>query len=56
MSLENGLLPLGLTHDVRLRKDVEAGNQVAYDDVEADESSTAINLRRELETHFNPGD
>jgi predicted homoserine dehydrogenase-like protein len=55
VSLQKGLLPLGFAHDVRLRKDIEAGNRVAYDDVEVDESSTAIKLRREMESRFSSG-
>ena len=56
VSLQKGLLPLGLAHDVRLKQDIDAGKQVAYDDVEADESSTALKLRREMETAFSPED
>jgi predicted homoserine dehydrogenase-like protein len=52
VSLKRGLLPLGLSHDVRLKRDIGAGEQVAWKDVEIDESSTAARLRREMEDRF----
>ena len=56
VSLQKGLLPLGLAHEVRLKHDIDAGKQVTYDDVEADASSTASKLRREMETAYRPED
>ena len=56
VSLKAGWLPLGLAHDVRLKRDIDAGEQVAWTDVEIDESSTAFMLRREMEDRFGRGD
>ncbi len=52
VSLKEGWLPLGLSHDVRLRRDLGAGEQVAWKDVEIDASTTAVKLRREMESNF----
>ena len=48
-SLAAGVLPIGLAHDVRLRRPVETGQPVTWDAVEIDESRPEIRLRREME-------
>jgi len=48
-SLRIGALPLGLAHDVKLRRAVAVGQPVRWVDVAADESSAAVKLRREME-------
>lgn len=41
-----GLLPLGLAQGAVLRRDVAAGDPIAYEDVTLDESQTVVQLRR----------
>ena len=48
-SLEQGGLPLGLAHKVRLVRDVAAATVVRWDDVEIDSSQLAVRVRREME-------
>jgi predicted homoserine dehydrogenase-like protein len=43
---EEGLLPLGLAQGATLRRDVEMGQVIRYDDVDLDESQTVVQLRR----------
>src|SRR5690554_7807444 len=51
-SLELGAVPLGLAHDVRLKRGVAADTVVTWDDVDIDTSTRAYELRRMLEaTH-----
>ena len=52
-SLILGGLPLGLAHDVKLRKPVAAGQAVCWTDVVVDESLLAVKLRREMEQQFS---
>jgi predicted homoserine dehydrogenase-like protein len=49
-SLRLGALPLGLAHQVRLLKPVQAGAPVLWSDVAVDTSNDAVRLRREMET------
>lgn len=49
-SLEVGALPLGLAHGVKLRNAVAAGQPVRWSDVEVDAASSAVRLRREMES------
>lgn len=42
-------LPLGLTGDIRLKRDVPVDTVLTYDDVEIDENLLAVKLRRECE-------
>jgi predicted homoserine dehydrogenase-like protein len=42
-------LPIGLAHHVKLKRDVAQGATVSWDDVEADASSQAVQVRREME-------
>ena len=51
-SLDMGALPLGLAHDVKLLRPVPAGEPVRWQDVEVDETSSAVKVRRELERSF----
>jgi predicted homoserine dehydrogenase-like protein len=51
-SLAQGGLPLGLAHDVTLRRAVAANAAVRWDDVLYDASSDAIRFRREMEALF----
>jgi len=51
-SLERGLLPLGLAHDVKLKRDIKRGEAVKWDDVAYDANDTAVRFRREMEAAF----
>ncbi len=48
-SLEDGALPIGLTHGVTLRRAIAKGRVVRWADVDIDESADAVMLRRALE-------
>ncbi len=49
ISVRNGYVPLGLAHNVVLTKDVAAGQAVTWDDVHIDSTTSAYQLRREME-------
>jgi predicted homoserine dehydrogenase-like protein len=51
-SLRDGLLPLGLAHNVKLRHDVAAGAMLRWDDVAFDAADEAVKARREMEAAF----
>ncbi len=51
-SLEMDGLPLGLAHNIKLKHDVPLGNQLTWADVDIDESSQAVRIRREMEQEF----
>jgi len=51
-SLRIGALPLGLAHQVRVLKPVQAGSAVLWSDVAVDASSDAARLRREMEASY----
>jgi predicted homoserine dehydrogenase-like protein len=51
-SLENGCLPLGLAHNVKLLRDIKQGEPLAWADVQVDETSQAVKVRREMEARF----
>jgi predicted homoserine dehydrogenase-like protein len=53
-SLREALLPLGLAHDVRLKRDIAEGECLAWNDVALDENDLAVKVRRELEVAFRP--
>src|SRR5262252_6451524 len=59
-SLAEGLLPLGLAHEVKLKRDVGEGQCLRWRDVAYDENDTAVKARREMEAAFRlpnaPGD
>jgi predicted homoserine dehydrogenase-like protein len=48
-SIDRSALPIGLAKDIRLTRNVAAGEIVRMTDVEFDESSQAVRLRREAE-------
>ena len=49
VSLARGLLPLGLAHDVKLKRDIPEGGALSWSDVDVDASDTAVKVRREME-------
>ncbi len=51
-SLAEGLLPLGLAHDVKLRRDVAEGERLKWSDVAYDPGGLAVRVRREMEAAF----
>jgi predicted homoserine dehydrogenase-like protein len=51
-SLDEGLLPLGLAHNVKLKRDVATGDQLKWDDVDYDPNDSAVKVRREMEAAF----
>ncbi len=48
-SVDSSALPIGLAKDIRLTRNVAAGEIVRMSDVELDETSQAVKLRREAE-------
>jgi len=53
-SLAEGFLPLGLAANVRLKRDVAAGQALRWTDVEIDAGDFAVKARREMESLFAP--
>lgn len=51
-SLDAGFLPLGLAHQVRLKRDIAEGATLRWADVETDASDLAVRVRREMEAAF----
>jgi predicted homoserine dehydrogenase-like protein len=51
-SLEEGFLPLGLAHNVKLLKDIKTGERLKWSDVAIDETNIAVRVRREMEAAF----
>jgi len=51
-SLAQSALPIGLAHDVVLRNPISAGQSIAWDDVQVDETRDAVRVRRAMEAHF----
>src|SRR5215831_2662745 len=51
-SLAQSLLPLGLAHGVRLKRDLAEGECLRWSDVDYDENDLAVKVRREMETAF----
>jgi predicted homoserine dehydrogenase-like protein len=49
VSLEKGLLPLGLAHNVKLNRAIAQGAAIGWADVEIDPNDTAVKVRREME-------
>lgn len=52
VSLAAGFLPLGLAHNVKLRRDIGEGERLKWSDVACDENDAAVRFRREMETAF----
>ena len=53
-SLADGCLPLGLAHDVKLKRDIAAGAPLTWDDVDHNVSNIAVKTRRDMEAAFTP--
>jgi predicted homoserine dehydrogenase-like protein len=53
-SLKIGALSLGLAHNVKLLRPIAASQPVRWTDVSVDESSHAVQVRREMEKLFTP--
>ena len=51
-SLDEGLLPLGLAHNVKLKRDIATGEQLKWSDVAYDANDVAVKVRREMEAAF----
>ena len=51
-SLDEGMLPLGLAHNVKLKRDVATGEALKWADVEYDAHDVAVKIRREMEAAF----
>lgn len=51
-SVAMGGLPLGLAHDIKLKRPVKKGQSLCWDDVAVDTSTHAYMIRQELETKF----
>ena len=49
-SLQGKMLPLGHTGEARMKRDVKMDTVLTYDDVELDETLSAMKLRRSMET------
>jgi predicted homoserine dehydrogenase-like protein len=52
MSLKQGYFPLGLSQNVKLKRDVKEGERLKWSDVEYDPNDTAVRIRREMEAAF----
>ena len=52
MSLDQELLPLGLAHNVKLKRDIKLGAPLKWADVVYDAADTAVKVRREMEAAF----
>lgn len=53
-SLDEGFLPLGLAHNVKLGRDVAEGEELRWADVSYDANDLAVRFRREMEEAFRP--
>ncbi len=51
-SLRLGSLPLGLAHNLKLRRDVPKDKSLTWEDVVVDESQPAYRIRKEMEALF----
>jgi len=52
VSLERELLPLGLAHNVKLKRDIAEGEALRWSDIAYDANDGAIKVRREMEAAF----
>jgi predicted homoserine dehydrogenase-like protein len=52
LSLKEGYLPLGLAHNVALKRGIKTGERLKWDDVAYDASDNAVKVRREMEAVF----
>jgi predicted homoserine dehydrogenase-like protein len=51
-SIADGLLPLGLAHNVKLTRDVAEGERLKWSDVACDPGDLAVRTRRDMEAAF----
>ena len=51
-SLDQGLLPLGLAQNVKLKRDIKEGERLKWSDVAYDANDSAVKIRREMEAAF----
>ena len=51
-ALADGLLPLGLAHNVRLTRDIAEGERLKWSDVACDADELAVRTRRDMEATF----
>ncbi len=51
-SLRDELLPLGLAHNVKLKRDIAEGGALKWADVAYDPNDAAVKVRREMESAF----
>ncbi|MBN8939041.1 MAG: Gfo/Idh/MocA family oxidoreductase [Rhizobiales bacterium] len=51
-SLDQGYLPLGLAHGVKLKADIALGQRLKWSDVDYDPNNIAVRVRREMEAAF----
>jgi predicted homoserine dehydrogenase-like protein len=51
-ALADGLLPLGLAHNVRLTRDIAEGERLKWSDVACDPDDLAVRTRRDMEAVF----
>ena len=52
-SAAQNVLPIGLAHGVRVRNDIHAGAILRMDDVDLDETSTAVKIRRQMAANIS---
>jgi predicted homoserine dehydrogenase-like protein len=52
VSLRDELLPLGLAHNVKLKRDIAEGGALKWADVAFDAKDSAVKVRREMEAAF----
>jgi len=52
LSLRDELLPLGLAHNVKLKRDIPEGGALKWSDVAYDPNDSAVKVRREMESAF----
>ena len=52
VSLRDELLPLGLAHNVKLKRDIAEGAPLKWADVAYDPNDSAVKVRREMEAAF----
>jgi predicted homoserine dehydrogenase-like protein len=52
VSLRDELLPLGLAHNVKLKRDIPEGGALKWADIVYDAKHSAVKVRREMESAF----
>ncbi len=52
-AMKAGALPIGLAHDVRLKKEVAAGQPLRWSDVAYDQTDPVVRFRREMEQQIS---